>query len=214
MTMLKTNLELLYRKNPNLEQLYPFGLTFDKLNSFITSEVLDGKVFLNPYRFSKIFEMELSKVFVLFIYISSISDNRILELKYRYTCKNNTDVFLTEDELEDFICDEDCGCGEEFNLREAIESEAIDVPIFFEIDSHLIANIFSSHQDESSFLESIEGGMQINYSMKSMDFSEEAISLLEDIKLINEDTEKNPVINKKVSQLRFLREKAEWSRGI
>ncbi|WP_336798819.1 hypothetical protein [Exiguobacterium acetylicum] len=204
--MLKTNLEVLYRKNPNLENLYPFEKTFEKLNSFIVSEVLNGKVFLNPYRFSNIFEMELSKVFVLFIYISSISDNRILELKYRYTCKNNTDVFLTEDELDGYICDEDCGCGTEFNLREAIESEAVDVPIFFELDSHLVSNILSSHKDETSFFEGIEGGMYFIDSIKTMEFSEEEISLL------SNDTDKNEMISEMISQLDFLKEKAKRSK--
>ncbi|MFX4306336.1 hypothetical protein F8N00_13175 [Exiguobacterium sp. A1_3_1] len=206
MTMLKTNLEVLYRKNPNLENLYPFKKTFEKLNSFIVSEILNGKIFLNPYRFSNIFEMELSKVFVLFIYISSISDNRILELKYRYTCINNTDVYLTEDELDDYVCDEDCGCGEEFNLREAIESEAVDVPIFFELDSHLISNILSLHKDETSFFERIEGGMNFVESIKTMEFSEEEINLL------SNDTDKNEMICEMISQLDFLKEKAKRSK--
>lgn len=206
MTMLKTNLEVLYRKNPNLENLYPFKKTFEKLNSFIVSEILNGKNFLNPYRFSNIFEMELSKVFVLFIYISSISDNRILELKYRYTCINNTDVYLTEDELDDYVCDEDCGCGEEFNLREAIESEAVDVPIFFELDSHLISNILSLHRDETSFFERIEGGMNFVESIKTMEFSEEEINLL------SNGTDKNEMICEMISQLDFLKEKAKRSK--
>ena len=46
MTILKTNLEILYQKNPNLEQLYPFKETFERLDFFINSEVRDGKFFL------------------------------------------------------------------------------------------------------------------------------------------------------------------------
>lgn len=201
MTMLKTNLEKLYQRNPSLDQLYPFDETYEKLNYFIDSEVKNGKKFLNPYRFSKVFNIELSKVFVLFVYISSINDNRTLELKYRYTCKNNTAVFLSEDELENFICDEDCGCEEEFNLREAIESEAIDVPIFFEIDAYLISNILSSIEDESSFSERDEGGM-FNESINKLKVLKEEIDLLE------EHTDDNQMIIRQLSQLEYLTETA------
>lgn len=152
MSLLKVNLEKLYQKKFEAEDTFPFENTFESLNSFINSEILSGHQFINPYRFASSSGMELSKALVLLMFIGSSKDNRIITVKYKYTCSNLNDSFLTEEQLDDFQCDEDCNCDDEVDLRGALENNEIDLNVYFEIDSQLkdyVINLFKSKTRES-----------------------------------------------------------------
>lgn len=152
MNLLKTNLEELYQKKYEAEDIFPLEKTFEALNSFINSEILSGHQFINPYRFASSSGMELGKALVLLMFIGSSVDNRILTIKYKYTCSNLNDSFLSEKELENFQCDEDCDCDEEMNLKEDLENGDIDLNIYFEIDNQLknyIIDFFHSNTNKS-----------------------------------------------------------------
>lgn len=137
MKSLRNKLEVVYQKQESMEKYFPFEETFERLDTFLTSEIVQGREFLNPYRFANVTGQKLSRVLVQLFYIASVPGNEIIQLKYRYTCPNGTDTFLYEDDLIHFKCDEDCSCGTKMNLRELILDDLIDIPVFFEIHHHL-----------------------------------------------------------------------------
>ena len=122
---------------------------------------------------------------------------------YRYRCSNNVNTYLYEHQLEDFSCDEDCQCGSNFNLREAIENEIVDVPIFFEIDNQL--KIFILNLEDDSFQFNEEGG--VSRSSGTVEFMDDeiAITLLAEI-------ESKPLIISKLIDSRNWRNTIEQSK--
>ncbi|WP_312048397.1 hypothetical protein [Exiguobacterium profundum] len=156
MNLLKLNLEKLYLENPEFEKFFPFNEYYEKIEVFMFAEIAAGHDFLNPYKFARVTNIDISKALVFFVYISSIPDNRTLKIKYRYTCSSGTDSFLYEDELENFVCDEDCNCEKDIDLKFAIEEGLVDVPIFFEIDFQLKSGLVAK---DSSFNYKGEGGV-------------------------------------------------------
>lgn len=144
---IKTHLRSLYDRREGFDELYPFESTAMKLEYFVFHEVHSGKKTLNPHLFSELFDMDLGKVFVLFLAISSVNDNRLLTLKYKYTCPNGTENWIEESELENFSCTDECGCNEKNDLTEIVFLEDSDVPIYFELDGHLISYTLSYKKD-------------------------------------------------------------------
>ena len=180
MTILKQNLEKLFLENPALEDYFSFEETYSDLTKFIYKEVKSGKQYLNPYKFANEFNIPTAKVLVLFFYIASFEDNRILNVVYRYRCSNNVDTYLYENELENFSCEEDCSCGSSFNLKKAIENGNEDVPIFFEVDPQL--KLFILDSDENSFYLIEEGGVSSAIGAKEISTSIEYMDLLKNLK--------------------------------
>lgn len=156
MNILKINLERLYREKPEFEKFFPFEEYYEKLEIFMMAEIANGREFLNPYKFARVMSIDISRALVFFVYISSVPENRTLRIKYRYTCSHQNDSFLYESELADFICDEDCLCDKDMNLKYAIEEGLVDVPIFFEIDYQLRQSLIDSN---SSFNQEYEGSV-------------------------------------------------------
>lgn len=167
MNLLKVNLEKLYQKQSEAESIFPFENTFEALNSFINSEILSGHQFINPYRFASSSGMELGKALVLLMFIGSTKDNRILTLKYKYTCSNLTDSFLTEEQLDNFQCDEDCGCDDEVDLKEDLENGEIDLNVYFEIDNQLKSYIIESFHSNTHKSFSNKNEREVGSSLKS-----------------------------------------------
>lgn len=183
MSILKTNLTILFQRKQDIEVYFNFDETYEKLNAFINSEVIQGSLFLNPYKFSRISGMEISKVLALFIYIGSLKDNRIFSIKYRYTCGNGTDSFLSEAEMTEFKCNEDCGCDEDFDLKEEIERGVVDAPIYFQIDNQLKLSILDSiisSRNGSSFRKEIEGGVGLKVLSEELTNSPELKHFIND----------------------------------
>lgn len=130
---LKQRLEDLYETVEDMQKLYPFEETYEHLNTYLNREVLVRRSrFLSHTQFAKESGMTEEDSISLFFLIANFAEDRILTLCYRYTCSQGTDHFLHDEDLEDFQCDEDCYCGEAFNLKEAIVEGMIDIPVFFE----------------------------------------------------------------------------------
>ena len=130
---LKQRLERLYETHEDMAKIYPFEQTYEQLDAFLNKEVtIQQNRFLSHTQFAKESAMTVEEAVSLFFLIANFAEDRILTLCYRYTCSQGTDHFLHDEDLEDFQCDEDCYCGEEFNLKEAIVEGMIDIPVFFE----------------------------------------------------------------------------------
>lgn len=179
MTSLNLTLERLFQQNPALNEYFSLNETTYNLSRFIFREVKSGKKLINPYKFANDYEMPISKVLVLFFYITSFEDNRIMNIVYRYRCSNNVQTYLYEDELENFSCEEDCQCGSNFNLKKAIETGSEDVPIFFEVDHHLKSQIL--RLDEASFFLIEEGGVSKSIGIEEISKEIEVMHLLDNM---------------------------------
>lgn len=139
---LKKRLEHLYDAQKDIERLYPFDETYEQLNAYLNKEVLVHQSrFLSHTKFANETGMTVNQAMSLFFLIANFAEDGIIHLCYRYTCSHGTDHFLHDEDLEDFECDEDCYCGEAFDLKEAIVEGMIDVPLFFEVDDDFIAEL-------------------------------------------------------------------------
>lgn len=144
MNILKEKLNEMFEKNQQLVVRYTLEQTYDNLNRFLKSEIKDsGKKFMSPYEYAKQCGESVPNALTLFFYLASQQEG-VLKIRYRYTCSHGNDTFMYEDELQDFVCDEDCGCDEAFDLKEMIESGAIDVPVFFEPHPQIKSEVFNT----------------------------------------------------------------------
>lgn len=141
MSIIYNKLEALYEKNNDFEKLYPIEETSIKLKNFMVSELMAGKRYLHVKRFGLSSGLTEVQSFVLLLAISSMSNNGLLELKYRHTFPSGNQVFLLDKDLNDVVVSIP-ETNESMTLFDAISEEKIDVPIYFEIHPELRTEIY------------------------------------------------------------------------
>lgn len=136
MSIVKSLLEKLYERNEHFEGLYPIEETSIKLQTFITSELMQGGKFLHPKRFGISCGYDEGKALVLLMAISSMKDNGLLHMKYLYTFPDGEERLLNEDELK-HIAFVDEASNEKMTLYDAILEDKTDILFYIEIDKNL-----------------------------------------------------------------------------
>jgi len=141
MSIIYNKLESLYERSDKFEVLYPLEETSVKLKTFMVSELMAGNRFLHVKRFGLSSGLTEGQAFILLLAISSVRNNGLLELKYRYTFPSGTEAFLLEEDLNS-IAVSIPETKESMTLLNAVEEAKIDVPIYFEINPELRTEIY------------------------------------------------------------------------
>lgn len=144
MSIIQSKLSALYEKNQEFEGMYPLKETTIKLESFITSELMQGKSFINHKRLSLSCGYDEGKTLVLLMAIGSMKDNGLLNLLYEYTLPSGKVLLCDEDETKEVVITTESS-QEEMTLYEAIITDKVDAILFFEIDENIKKQILGNH---------------------------------------------------------------------
>ncbi|WP_442638011.1 hypothetical protein [Rossellomorea marisflavi] len=135
MSIIRYKLEGLYQRNQQFEKFYPLEETAFKLQTFITSELMQGEQYVNHKRFGMACGYSESQSLILLMAISSMTDNGLLQLNYHFSSDDGEERLLLESELNTIVISDD-DTGGKSTLEEAIKNGR-DINISFEIDKRL-----------------------------------------------------------------------------
>ncbi|MGX7328063.1 hypothetical protein [Enterococcus bulliens] len=112
--MLYDKLLGIYTNNEFLRENFEFEINYKMLGEYISEEVNQGNTYLSPYRFSKMFSVDLEESIKFFLAISSPSqENNFIRIIYKYKCDECGALnFFSSNEVlkEDLTCND---CSEE-----------------------------------------------------------------------------------------------------
>ncbi|MGH1847164.1 hypothetical protein ABE869_10155 [Enterococcus gilvus] len=111
--MLYEKLMSIYQNNKFLRENFDFNIYYKRLSQYISVEVNQGNEYISPFRFSKMFDTDLEDTIRYFLSISSPSDERFIQIMYKYKCENcgSLNFFSSKDVLNDDLrcvhCDDE-----------------------------------------------------------------------------------------------------------
>lgn len=160
MSILKINLRTLYQDDPSLESSFPFVKYYEYLNESIAFELRRGNDCIEPASFAHINSMEIKKALTFLITISTIRNNRIINLKYSFECENcGAYDSVEEEDLEEWTCYE---CDETINIKSLMQKGLVNLNVAFEIDRNLRMAMLEGFKFPSSnskiIVSEVEGG--------------------------------------------------------
>lgn len=132
--MLYNKLLDIYQNNRYLSDNFEFESYYVYLQQYLTEEINLGNIYLSPYRFSKMFSLNLEDSIKFFLAISSPKKNNFIQIIYKYRCEecNSLNFYSSND-----VLNEELHCS---NCQEEVYGNEKDKDIFvlvFEVSNDL-----------------------------------------------------------------------------
>ncbi|MGJ7922189.1 hypothetical protein [Neobacillus sp. LXY-4] len=161
--MLYKELKNIYKEKRFLDFEFPFEEFYPQLKQFLISEVREGAIYLNPYRFSLAFGYNLPAILRFFLALSD--RNGILNQLYKVECTNCGKLYILEwEELRNFICY--AGCEEIDDLSNINYMD--DIKLIFEINETLLEDVKDHLKEPASSrpMKKIDKSLEEDYTIQ------------------------------------------------
>lgn len=111
--MLYNELLSIFQQNKYLRETFDFEVSYKRLKEYIRVEVQQRNDYLSPFRYSKMYQINLEDSINFFLSISSPSNDDFIKIIYKYKCEEcgAINFFTSKDVLNDSL--ECTNCGEE-----------------------------------------------------------------------------------------------------
>lgn len=185
--MLYEKLMNIYKNNSFLNNKYNFKKYYIYLQQYLNEEVNLMNDYISPYRFSKMFNLDLKDSIEFFLAISSPTKTDFIQINYKYTC-------------------EECGSLNYYDSEEVLDNELecknCDYELYGEtIDTDIFVLVFELSEEVKEEFKSLK----VKALSKDGAELEGELSLTSAQEIMKEKPEINPELSEKMKRIERYR---------